>query len=136
MEWNGGNVRKKPGKDNSLGLVKFMFPNSNNIYLYDTPAKSLFGKDDRAFSHNCIRVEKARELEIKIMDSEKNWNAKKTDEAMNSGKEVNHPLDHKISVYTAYFTAEAAEDGRVAFFPDVYNRNARLAQLLYSSNPK
>lgn len=51
MEWNGGNVRQKPGKDNSLGLVKFMFPNSNNIYLHDTPAKSLFGRDERALSH-------------------------------------------------------------------------------------
>lgn len=136
MEWNGGNVRQKPGKDNSLGLVKFMFPNSNNIYLHDTPAKSLFGKDDRALSHGCVRVEKARELAIKIMDSEKNWNAKKIDQAMHAGKETNHPLDHKIPVYIAYFTAEADADGRVAFFPDVYNRDPRLAQLLYSNNPK
>src|SRR5690606_22509262 len=62
MEWHGNSVRQKPGKNNSLGLVKFMFPNSNNIYLHDTPAKSLFSKDERAFSHGCVRVEKARDL--------------------------------------------------------------------------
>lgn len=62
MEWNGGNVRQKPGKNNSLGLVKFIFPNSNNIYLHDTPAKSLFNEDNRAFSHGCIRVTQPEEL--------------------------------------------------------------------------
>ena len=62
MECNGGNVRQKPGKNNSLGLVKFIYPNSNNIYLHDTPAKSLFNEDNRAFSHGCIRVAQPEEL--------------------------------------------------------------------------
>lgn len=134
MEWNGGNIRQKPGKDNSLGLIKFMFPNSNNIYLHDTPAKNLFGKDDRAKSHGCIRVEKARELAIKILDNDKNWNAQKIDEAMQSGKEKNYSLNHKIPVYIAYFTAWADENGNVAFFEDVYQRDGRLAHLLYNDS--
>lgn len=57
MEWNNGRVRQKPGAGNSLGRVKFLFPNSNAIYLHDTPSKHLFSRDKRAFSHGCIRVE-------------------------------------------------------------------------------
>jgi murein L,D-transpeptidase YcbB/YkuD len=56
MEWNNGTVRQKPGKSNSLGLVKFLFPNSYSIYFHDTPSKSLFNESQRAFSHGCIRL--------------------------------------------------------------------------------
>lgn len=132
MEWNGKNLRQKPGKDNSLGLIKFMFPNSNNIYLHDTPAKNLFGKDDRAQSHGCVRVEKARELAVLILDRDKNWTPQKIDEAMNAGKEKQHTLNHKIPVYIAYFTAWADENGNTAFYPDVYGRDDRLSHLLYN----
>ncbi|HJY13479.1 MAG TPA: L,D-transpeptidase family protein, partial [Flavobacterium sp.] len=61
MEWNGGNVRQKPGPENALGLVKFMFPNPNDIYMHDSPSKTLFGFEKRIFSHGCINVEKAKE---------------------------------------------------------------------------
>lgn len=132
MEWNGKNLRQKPGKDNSLGLVKFMFPNSNNIYLHDTPAKNLFGKDDRAQSHGCVRVEKARELAIKILEDDPNWNPRKIDEAMNAGKEREYALKRKIPVYIAYFTAWADADGNTAFYEDPYARDERLAHLLYN----
>ena len=67
MEWNNGNVRQKPGKSNSLGLVKFIFPNSNNIYLHDTPAKSLFANETRANSHGCVRVGKPRDLAVNLL---------------------------------------------------------------------
>jgi len=67
MEWNNGRVRQKPGPKNSLGLVKFLFPNNNNIYLHDTPSKSLFNEEKRAFSHGCIRVAKPKELANIIM---------------------------------------------------------------------
>ena len=131
MEWNDGKVRQKPGKTNSLGLVKFMFPNSNNIYLHDTPAKSLFNKESRAFSHGCVRVEKARDLAVAILKDDKKMNASKIDAAMNAGTEKNYSLDHKIPVYIAYFTAWANPDGTVNFYEDVYNRDNRLAQMLY-----
>lgn len=131
MEWNNGAVRQKPGKDNSLGLVKFMFPNSNNIYLHDTPAKALFNKDDRALSHGCVRVQKAKELAELILEDDKNWNTQKIDEAMNSGKEQNYSLKRKIPVYLAYFTALADENGNVNFYDDIYGRDDRLANLLY-----
>jgi murein L,D-transpeptidase YcbB/YkuD len=70
MERDGANIRQKPGPKNSLGLVKFLFPNSNDIYLHDTPAKSLFNREKRAFSHGCIRVEKAKELAEMILEDD------------------------------------------------------------------
>src|SRR5690606_37394252 len=62
MEWNGNSVRQLPGPGNSLGQVKFLFPNSYNIYLHDTPSKSLFGESKRAFSHGCIRLSEPKKL--------------------------------------------------------------------------
>lgn len=133
MEWHNGRVRQRPGPKNSLGKVKFMFPNTNNIYLHDTPAKSLFNKDDRAFSHGCVRVEKARDLAIMITGEDGNWTPEKVDAKMNAGKESTYMLKKKIPVYIAYFTAWADENGNVAFFEDIYKRDSRLAGLLYAA---
>lgn len=133
MEWYDGRLRQKPGGNNSLGLVKFMFPNSNNIYLHDTPAKSLFNKDERAFSHGCVRVEKARDLAVMITKNDGKWTADKVDKAMNAGTESSYVLKKKIPVYIAYFTAWADENGNTAFFDDVYQRDDRLAHMLYKS---
>ncbi|KAF2516266.1 L,D-transpeptidase family protein [Flavobacterium salilacus subsp. salilacus] len=133
MEWVGNRVRQKPGGKNSLGLVKFMFPNSNNIYLHDTPAKSLFNKEERAFSHGCVRVEKAKELALAITQKHGGWDEKKVDKAMHMGRENIFKIENKIPVYIAYFTAWADEEGNVAFFDDVYKRDDRLAHLLYKS---
>lgn len=133
MEWEGDRVRQRPGGNNSLGLVKFMFPNSNNIYLHDTPAKSLFSREERAFSHGCVRVQKARDLAIAITKKDGGWDAAKVDAAMNKGTENSYALKQKIPVYIAYFTAWADENGNVAFFDDIYSRDQRLAQMLYKS---
>lgn len=130
MEWSGGQLRQKPGNDNSLGLVKFMFPNSNDIYLHDTPSKSLFSKESRAYSHGCIRVGKARELAIAIMKNDPEWNPERIDAAMNSGKETTYGLKAKIPVYIGYFTAIVDAGGEINFYKDVYNRDVRLAKLL------
>ncbi len=132
MEWNDGNVRQRPGASNSLGLVKFMFPNRNNIYLHDTPAKSLFNKDDRALSHGCVRVEKARDLAVAILEDDKNWTPTKIDEAMHSGEEKQYGLKRKIPVYLSYFTATADKDGNASFFEDIYSRDEQLAHMLYT----
>ncbi len=132
MEWHEERIRQRPGPNNSLGLVKFMFPNRNNIYLHDTPAKSLFKRDDRALSHGCVRVEKARDLAVAILEDDKNWSAKKIDEAMHAGEEKHYALKRKIPVYLTYFTAIADDKGVVRFFDDVYNRDERLAHMLYT----
>lgn len=135
MEWaSAGRLRQKPGPANPLGLVKFMFPNANNIYLHDTPSKKLFSEDHRAFSHGCIRVEKAHDLAIAIMANDAGWPEEKTRAAMASGTESLYILKKKIPVYIGYFTAWADADGTVAFFDDIYDRDSNLAKLLYDES--
>ncbi|AWG20521.1 L,D-transpeptidase [Flavobacterium faecale] len=131
MEWNGNSVRQKPGSRNSLGLVKFLFPNSNSIYLHDTPSKYLFSRRDRAFSHGCIRVEKPKELAEVLLQDEPKWTAEKIGEAMHGGKEVWHTLKNKIPVYIGYFTAWVDTEGNLQFYEDVYERDQPLANLLF-----
>jgi murein L,D-transpeptidase YcbB/YkuD len=130
MEWNNGQVRQKPGKKNSLGLVKFMFPNSNNIYLHDTPSKSLFERESRAFSHGCIRVGKPRDLAIKILENDSTWTPAKIDAAMHAGKESVCTLKNKIPVYIGYFTTWVDEKGEINFFEDIYQMDKGLTELL------
>jgi murein L,D-transpeptidase YcbB/YkuD len=115
-------VRQLPGPKNSLGLVKFMFPNDFNIYLHDTPEGELFKKDVRAFSHGCIRVEKPAELAQWVLG----WPADKVQQAMHNGpdnKQVNLP--HKIPVYIVYFTAYV-DNGKLYFGNDLYDRDSKL----------
>ena len=133
MEWNGGNIRQKPGPKNSLGLVKFLFPNSNAIYLHDTPSKSLFNEEKRAFSHGCIRIEKPKELTNLIMKDDKNWSPEKIDAAMNNGKETWYTLKNTIPVYIGYFTAWVDNEGDIHFYDDVYFRDERLASLIFTN---
>ena len=135
MEWNEGRVRQKPGPKNSLGLVKFLFPNSNAIYLHDTPSKHLFSRESRAFSHGCIRVAKPVELANKILGDDENWNAEKIEQAMNAGKESWYTLKNKIPVYIGYFTAWVDTQGTVHFYDDVYKRDEPLAALLFEQLP-
>jgi murein L,D-transpeptidase YcbB/YkuD len=130
MEWYKGNVRQKPGGNNSLGLVKFLFPNNNNIYLHDTPSKKLFNEEKRAFSHGCIRVEKPKELANLILEGDVNWTPEKIDAAMNKGKESWYTLKNKIPVYIGYFTAWVDNDGAINFYKDIYERDERLAAML------
>ena len=130
MEWNNGQVRQKPGKNNSLGLVKFIFPNSNDIYMHDTPAKSLFERERRDFSHGCIRVGKPRDLAIAILKDDPAWTPAKIDAAMKGGKEQSYSLKKKIPVYIGYLTTWVDADGVINFYDDVYSRDARLAELL------
>lgn len=131
MEWNNGNIRQKPGPKNSLGLIKFLFPNSNAIYLHDTPSKNLFNEEKRAFSHGCIRVEKPKELAEAILKYDKNWNSDKIDAAMHKGEESWYNLKEPIPVYIGYFTAWVDNDGKIQFYEDVYNRDQALADLIF-----
>ncbi|MFH6998172.1 murein L,D-transpeptidase [Flavobacterium sp. FlaQc-57] len=134
MEWNGGNVRQKPGPKNSLGLVKFMFPNPNDIYLHDTPAKSLFEFEKRIFSHGCINVKEAKGLALAILKDDPDWPVDKIDKAMSGEKETTCMLKTKIPIYIGYFTAWVNDDGEIGFYPDVYDRDQRLDKLLYSDS--
>jgi len=134
MEWNGGKVRQKPGPENALGLVKFMFPNPNDIYMHDSPSKSLFGFEKRIFSHGCINVEKAKELAVSMMKDYPEWTIDKINEAMSGEKETPFFLKKKIPIYIGYFTAWVTRDGNMNFYPDVYQRDTRLNGMLFPND--
>ncbi|MXV49545.1 L,D-transpeptidase family protein [Pedobacter sp. HMF7647] len=134
MEWNGGNVRQKPGANNSLGLVKFLFPNSNNIYLHDSPAKELFNEPARAFSHGCIRVAKPKQLAVELLKDDPNWTEAKIDAAMHAGSERYYAFKYPVKVYIGYFTAWVDHTGKLNFRNDVYSRDNELEKMLLASN--
>lgn len=124
-------IRQRPGGDNSLGLVKFMFPNEYNIYIHDTPARSLFQKETRALSHGCIRIQHPEQF-AKILLDDSSWTDEKIQEAMNQDEEEVVKLDRKIPVVLLYMTFWADQDGKANFRPDVYDRDAALVKALQS----
>ncbi len=130
MEWNAGNVRQKPGANNSLGLVKFLFPNSHSIYLHDSPAKSLFNENARAFSHGCIRLAEPKKLAGYLLRNDNNWNEEKITAAMNGNIEQYVTLKKTVPVFIAYFTAWVDRQGKLNFRNDVYKRDDRLAKMI------
>jgi murein L,D-transpeptidase YcbB/YkuD len=130
MEWAGNGVRQKPGPKNSLGLVKFLFPNSYNIYLHDTPAKSLFEKSSRAFSHGCIRLGEPEKLANYLLRDDPQWTEKKIYAAMHAGVEKYVTLKDPVPVYIGYMTAFVDNEGRVNFRDDVYKRDDALQKTL------
>lgn len=118
-------IRQKPGPENSLGLVKFLFPNDFNIYLHDTPQKELFDKDVRAFSHGCIRVEKPLDLASWVLG----WDQSKVQE-YEQGKDNNWvKVPRKIPVYIEYGTAYV-KDGQLYFGNDLYHRDDKLVKAM------
>ncbi|MBS7230985.1 L,D-transpeptidase family protein [Flavobacterium psychroterrae] len=123
MEIVNGQVRQKPGPDNSLGLVKFMFPNPDDIYMHDTPAKTLFDFEKRTFSHGCINVKMAKELAIAMLQDYPEWTPDKIDKAMEGKKENSFKLAKKIPIYICYFTSLVNENGEIGFFEDVYEKD-------------
>jgi murein L,D-transpeptidase YcbB/YkuD len=131
MEWNGNSIRQKPGPKNSLGLVKFLFPNSYNIYLHDSPAKSLFNEPTRAFSHGCIRLAEPAKLADYLLKDDPKWNEKTIDKAMHAGKEKYITLKQTMPVYIGYFTAYVDNNGRLNFRDDVYNRDKALEKMIF-----
>ncbi len=135
MEWNDGNVRQKPGPNNSLGLVKFLFPNSFDIYLHDTPAKSLFGESSRAFSHGCIRLSEPEKLADYLLRHDTAWTKAAIEKAMHAGKEKYVTLKNPEPVFIAYFTAWVTNDGILNFRNDIYKRDDRLAETILK-NPQ
>ncbi|WP_336516898.1 L,D-transpeptidase family protein [Pollutibacter soli] len=131
MEWNNGGVRQKPGPGNALGKVKFLFPNTYNIYLHDSPSKPLFKEEKRAFSHGCIRVSEPKKLAVYLLRNDSSWNETKIDAAMNSTKEKYVTLKETVPVNIVYFTAWVDEHGKLNFRDDVYKRDARLLESIF-----
>jgi len=131
MEWYGHGVRQKPGASNSLGLVKFLFPNSFNIYLHDSPAKNLFGEQTRAFSHGCIRLAEPEKLAVYLLKDDPLWTRDKIDAAMHAGKEKYVTLKNPVPVFIGYLTAWVDTKGRLNLRNDIYKRDQPLAKILF-----
>ena len=117
-------VRQRPGPRNSLGRVKFIFPNSESVYLHDTPARSLFERDRRDFSHGCVRVSDPPALAEFLLRSTPGWDAAKIAAAMEAERPQVVVLKPRVPVWLLYTTAAASPDGRIAFFENVYHRGA------------
>lgn len=137
-KYSGGNfpyvVRQRPGGRNSLGKVKFLFPNEYNIYLHDTPARYLFGENKRSFSHGCIRVAEPKHLAEWLLRKDSSWTEKKIDDAMDANKERFVTVKEKVPVFIVYFTAFVDSKGKLNFRDDVYGHDTRLAATLFGSN--
>jgi murein L,D-transpeptidase YcbB/YkuD len=118
--------RQKPGADNSLGLVKFMFPNQFNVYLHDTPADSLFERAARSFSHGCVRVEDPVALAQYVLRDQPEWDEDRIREAMEAGTEKHVKLKSPIPVFLGYWTARVRPDNTVQFRKDVYEIDGKL----------
>ena len=122
-------VRQRPGADNALGRVKFMFPNEFAVYLHDTPAQALFDERRRAYSHGCVRVADPAALAGFVLSRRDAWDASRIDAALANGERTRVDLATKIPVYLVYLTA-FEQDGRVAFREDLYDRDDGLRAAL------
>jgi len=124
-------IRQLPGSENSLGKVKFLFPNSFNIYFHDTNAKSLFEKDKRAFSHGCIRLAEPEKMAQYLLRDQPEWTPEKIDEAMNSGQEKYVKLKSPVPVIITYYTAWVDDNGQLNFRDDIYSHDENLGSKMF-----
>jgi murein L,D-transpeptidase YcbB/YkuD len=133
----GAMVREKPGPKNSLGLVKFMFPNQYDIYLHSTPAVYLFDRSRRDFSHGCIRVQKPADLAAWVLQGQSgDWDLDKVQDAMKSGPD-NKTISLKtpLPIVIFYLTATVAEDGQTHFFDDIYGYDEDMQKVFAKGPP-
>ena len=127
-------IRQLPGEKNSLGKVKFLFPNSFDIYFHDTPAKSLFNKDKRAYSHGCIRLSDPTRMAEYVLYDNPEWTPEKIAEAMNSDKEKYVKVKNPIPVFISYYTAWVDEMGQLHFREDIYGHDSKMAAKMFINN--
>lgn len=127
-------IRQLPGPKNSLGKVKFLFPNSFNIYFHDTPSKSLFNKDMRAYSHGCIRLSDPEKLAGYLLKDQPEWSTAAIEEAMNSGTEQFVKLKKAIPVFITYYTAWVDASGKLNFRDDIYGHDESIAKKMFVSS--
>ena len=138
VDWdNPGSVmlRQDAGPDNALGRVAIRFPNPFHVYLHDTPSQRLFARDQRAFSSGCVRVENALDLVGLLVEDGAGNERERVDELLANGRTRNFNLTRPIPVLIAYWTADIADDGSVAFRPDVYGHDERIRAALAASRP-
>ncbi len=126
-------IRQDPGKKNALGRVKFIFPNNHRVYLHDTPSRSLFAQNSRAFSHGCVRVENPFEFAKVLISNSEYWTNEKFDYYSNRSQTKTVKLDKPIPIHITYMTAWADEQGVINFRPDIYKQDSQIANNLYNA---
>ncbi len=119
-------MREPPSRSNALGLVKFMFPNKHNIYLHDTPSKSLFKREVRAFSHGCIRLADPFDFAYALLAVQRDDPKPYFQSVLKSGRETKIVLENPVPVHLIYRTAFTSERGQMEFRRDVYGRDAKI----------
>lgn len=128
------NFRQKPGDKNSLGKMKFLFPNNYSIYLHDTPSKGLFNESTRAFSHGCIRLSEPRKLALYLLRNNTNWNSEKVDEVLETDEENIIKVKPTVPVYIVYFTTWVSSSGQLNFRKDIYDLDEKLSQEIFGKS--
>jgi len=118
--------RQPPGPKNPLGRIRFLFPNSHDIYLHDTNHTELFANPERNFSSGCIRVERPLTLARYLLKDDSAWSLDKIVHQINSGQSLRIQLGRTLPVYVLYFTAWVDDDGAINFYPDAYGRDKEL----------
>lgn len=121
---SGGQIRQKPGPNNALGEMKLDMPNPYTVYMHDTPAKQLFERDERAFSHGCIRVGDALGLATTLLERLKT--REEVDAIVATRRTTTIELQRRLPVYIAYFTAGTDDEGALTFYSDIYGRDGRV----------
>lgn len=136
IDWGRADIRRyelyqPPGPRNVLGLVKFLFPNSHDVYLHDTTQKHLFANAVRAASHGCMRVQNPDQFATVLLGHDQEWTAARVNSAMHGGIDANKiPLKQHIPVYVTYFTAVVDEDGALKRYNDLYGHDRRMIAAL------
>ncbi|GGA98468.1 hypothetical protein GCM10011511_22210 [Puia dinghuensis] len=124
-------IRQRPGEKNELGRIKFLFPNSFNIYLHDSPHKELFNMTRRAYSHGCIRVANARGLAAWLLRDMPGWSAEDIDKAIATGQNIGLKLNEPVAVLIVYYTAWVDEENKLQFREDIYGHDSTVAGRLF-----
>jgi murein L,D-transpeptidase YcbB/YkuD len=128
-------IRQRPGADNALGGVKFVFPNDYNVYLHDTPVRSTFALPRRDVSHGCIRVAEAAALAAFVLRNQPGWTAARIDSAMHQARPRSVTLDTPVPVFIVYTTVVTRSDGETFFYNDIYGHDRTLATTLARGYP-
>lgn len=123
--------KQKPGINNALGKIKFIFPNEYDIYLHDTPSKQLFGDTKRDFSHGCIRVEYPKTLALYLLKNNKVWTTKRINKILLTNKETSIRIAPFVPIYIVYFTAWVDSEGKLNFRNDIYNLDSKVAKEIF-----
>ncbi|MGE4129587.1 MAG: murein L,D-transpeptidase [Hyphomicrobiaceae bacterium] len=124
-------LRQRPGSTNALGYVKFMFPNRFNVYMHDTPSRSLFGETTRAFSHGCIRLARPIDMAEQVLGTVEGWDRGRIEKVLAAKQRTVVSLSSPIQVHITYATAWRDAGGDIQFRPDIYQRDTRLYAALF-----